>query len=191
MIIKKYTLLALMFVFLGISKANAGILIEPYLGYGTGKLKFSYNGDSANLDISGTGVGMRLGYSMMVPFFALDYLGSSETGKQSGYQDVDVTQTQIAAVVGASIPFVRIYGGYILSNELKTKSDSSTQLFKGKGTKVGVSFKGIPFVSLNLEYQMNDFTELEQDGATIKFSDYNIDMDSSRTFLSVSVPFDL
>lgn len=188
----KLLLASLLFGVLNISKAYAGILIEPYLGYGTGSLSVDQSGSSfLDADIAGTAVGARLGYSMLIPFFALDYMTTNETAKISGYDDEDVVQTQVAAVVGASIPLVRVYAGYILSNELDLKFTNGAAIYSGTGTKVGASFKGFPFISINLEYHMNTFNKIEVSGVTFDTDQLSQEVDYSKTFLTVSVPFNL
>lgn len=156
------------------STSHADLMVEPYLGYemGTGSQ------GSNDFKVTGTDLGLRLGYDTGVMFWAaLDYtMGSLTLDPDSGTSD-DGKRTSLAAVVGLDLPVLfRVWAGYGFSNEMKFDAAA----WKGKYTKFGVGFTALPFVSLNLEV-IND---------TWDDSDSGGDPDSKNTsyLLSVSLP---
>lgn len=168
---KKF-LLATAIVF-SASVSNA-IYIEPYLGvYGTGKS--TSGGTDTNLKAT-LGYGLRLGYSIPMIAFGVDY----------GMGNIDVESTPATkqkttdlGVFGSfNVPVlpIRAYLTYIL--DAKATPDGG-QDFKGKGTKIGVSFTGLPLVFINLDYYM------------IKYDTYggaSTDLDVKMMVLSASIP---
>lgn len=156
------------------STSHADLMVEPYLGYemGTGSQ------GSNDFKVTGTDLGLRLGYDTGVMFWAaLDYtMGSLTLDPDTGASD-DGKRTSLAAVVGLDLPVLfRVWAGYGFSNEMKF----DTGTWKGKYTKFGVGFTALPFVSLNLEV-INDTWDDSGSGA---------DPDSKNTsyLLSVSLP---
>jgi hypothetical protein len=191
-------LLLILAVFFGVQVAQAGILIEPYLGYETGSFKYAEVGtpDSSFTDtITGTGMGLRLGYKFLIPWVALDYTTVSGKGKAGDptEENYDITQTGMAAVVGADIPLLRAWLGYGFSNESvrKATANSVETKLKGTYTKVGVGFKFIPFVSLNAEYKINNDDKVEGSGFSSNKSDVFSSLSNNSLMISVSAPFNL
>ncbi|OQW52845.1 MAG: hypothetical protein A4S09_08350 [Proteobacteria bacterium SG_bin7] len=168
----KKVLVAAAFV-LSASVSNA-IYIEPYLGvYGTGKS--TSGGTDTNLKAT-IGYGLRLGYSIPMIAFGVDY--------GMGNVDIETTpttkskSTDLGIFGSFNIPVlpVRAYLTYILDAKLTPDGGSD---YKGKGTKIGVSFTGLPMVFINLDYYM------------IKYDTYggaSADLDVKMTALSVSLP---
>lgn len=157
------------------TNASAGILLEPYLGYNAGKLTQSGSEDA---DITGLGYGLRVGWTLPLLFIALDYSMHDVDFKDStGKSSVDVKN--LGAVVGASLPIIRVWAGYNFSAEGEVEADK----FKGSGMKAGVGFK-MPIlpVSFNLEYIINEYDEMNGMSFANK-------MESKTVFLSVSAPF--
>ena len=178
--------------FLGFEKAHAGFLIEPYLGYGTGTSTFkSVAGVETSGKESGVGFGARVGYSFLIPFVAFDY--SQKVFKfaadSSGLSDSDDTFTEMSVVVGANLPIVRVFAGYGFDASAKIKGTSSESTVKGTFTKVGVGFKVIPMVAVNLEYFMYSAKKIESGGAEYDFDTFYSSWSYNPIFLSVSVPF--
>lgn len=185
-------------VLFGVASAQAGILIEPYLGYESSAFKYA-NASSPSLEytdkITGTGVGLRLGYKFLIPWVALDYSMTTGKAKAGSPTDVDydASQTGIGAVIGADLPLIRGWAGYGFSNDFVRKATSTTVETKLKGTytKVGVGFKIIPFLSLNLEYKMNNVDKIEANGVTMNKSAMFASQTNNALFFSVSAPFNL
>lgn len=154
------------------SVSQAGILLEPYVGYESSK------SDGATESATGTDMGLRLAYTLPVFFWGgLDV--TTGTLKQSGSDDL--TRTTMGAVVGVNLPILfRLWASYGFSNELKTDAGK----LKGTNTKIGVGFTGLPFVSLNLEMLTDTITEIEAGGISA-----TVDSKSTGYLVSVSLPF--
>lgn len=149
---KIVAVLALVLGFTGVAKAD--LLVEPYLGYEFGKVK-----EDAKGDLTGTQMGLRLGYkSPLMLWAALDgTFGVSGEFKPDVGPNSDAKRTTISAVVGLDLPILlRAWVGYGISNEMKMDSGTS----KGHNYKVGVGFTGLPFVSLNFEYLNEKFDDI-------------------------------
>lgn len=184
---------------MGISlTANAGILIEPYIGYEMGDVQYDLVGPTNEITEKGTGTGygLRLGYKILAPWVALDYTGSSGTLKPDSGTDHDYTTTGLAAVVGVDLPLIRAWAGYGFSNEatrIGTNGEADWK-FKGTYTKVGVGFGFIPFVSVNAEYKMNSYSKVDIDGTTngeVSRGDIFEKLKNDVLMFSVSIPFNL
>lgn len=165
---------ALVLGFTGVAKAD--LMVEPYLGYEFGKVK-----DAAEGDLTGTQMGLRLGYKSPLMFWAaLDgTFGISGEFKDDTGKD-DVKRTTLSAVVGVDLPvLLRAWAGYGLTNELKFDNGS----IKGHNYKIGVGFTGLPFVSLNFEYLNEKFDDLPG-GATgeIKNDSYVVSVSLPMSF---------
>ena len=180
--------------------AKAGILIEPYAGYATGssetKIGAGLGGTTYKHDTSGLGFGARLGYTLPLVWFALDYSmanGAKSKAKSTGATDADVDSTTLAAVVGVKVPFFRAWAGYSPMHSANVKGNGVETKFDGTLLKVGAGFTGLPFVSINLEYRMMEFKKYSQSGTSADLSSSGLyeSAKGSDFLLSVSVPFDI
>lgn len=175
-------LLALTFTL--VPKANAGILLEPVVGFNVAsKVEVedleSYSGGG------GLGYGGRVGYQNLGFQLGLDYLNSSiDMGDDDFDKNVDTSEW--AAFVGFEFPvLLRVYAGYIFSATGKTEyNNSDLELSKGSGMKVGAGLTVLPFLDINLEYRKGSFDEAELGGTEIDNK-----VDYSSVFLGVSLPF--
>lgn len=150
--------LAVCAVILGFSSfAQAGIMIEPYLGYEMGTTK------NSNGKLDGAQYGLRLAYKAPIFFWGgLDATMGNLTSKPDGGSNSDLKRTTIYGVLGVDFPILlRAWVGYGASNQLKGDSAKMT----GSAYKVGVGFTGLPFVSVNFEY-MNEKHD-DMDGSKI------------------------
>lgn len=155
--------------------ANAGILLEPYVGYHMGE--GSQTG-ATDTDITGMGFGGRVGWTLPLVFFAFDY-SSGGLDAESGSSEVDADYKAMGAVVGASLPMIRIWAGYNFSAELEL--DSATK-YEGNGMKGGLGFKlpALP-ISINAEYIINEYDEANGTSLTNKY-------EHTSLFVSISAP---
>ncbi len=163
------------------SAANAGLLLEPYLGYEMGTFKDNFEGK-----MDGTMLGARVAWTAPVMFWAgLDYaftVSAKFKSDTNGVPDSDAKRSTLYAVVGVDLPILlRGWVGYGLMNEIKF--DDYDNKIKGKSTKLGVSFTGLPFICLNLEYLMETFDE--QSAGSL-----SPEMKNNAYVLSVSLPWE-
>jgi opacity protein-like surface antigen len=193
---------AVLAVALGMSSAaHAGILVEPYLGYEMGDLKYKFaagNSDQADHtdSTSGMAYGLRVGYKFLIPWVALDYTGGTATVKPDPTgSDYDLTKSSLGAVVGVSLPLIRAWAGYGFSNEITKKGTAGNPdaKFKGNYLKAGVGLGILPLVDINLEYKINDLKKVDL-GAGAGDQDKSAIYDSNKydtIMISVSLPFNL
>ncbi|AFY02351.1 outer membrane beta-barrel protein [Bdellovibrio bacteriovorus] len=169
-------LLVMLAVVMGFgSVSHADILLEPYLGYEMGKTT------DPDGKIDGTQLGVRLAYRSPVMFWAgLDgTLGLSGTFKPDTGSDETAKRTTVYGVVGLDFPIlVRAWLGYGFMNDVDLEDSGK---MKGKATKLGVGFTGLPFLSLNVEYLKETFDEV--DGV-------DIDAKNESVVVSVSLPLE-
>lgn len=182
----KFTqLIILILAFLIVKPVQAGLLIEPLVGYSFG----SFEGEDLDQeDISGASYGGRLGYQKLGFQLGLDYLKSSFNVDNKDYSSFDTSE--IGGFIGFEFPvFLRVYAGYIFSATGETTFDNGSSKNKiefqsGSGSKFGLGFTGLPFIDINLEYRKGTFDEYKTQGIKVKdATDYSVYM------LSLSFPF--
>ena len=169
-ILKSLTIATL---FLAATAAQAGILIEPYVGSGTsittgesGGTEIPTSGDT----VSGSSMGARLGYGMLGFHAGIDYDMITFDGEK---------QTNTGVFVSYKLPIMlRVYAAQVLSatNNDGEKVDGLT------ATKIGIGFTSLPFVNLNLEYSIQK----------ISVSDpIEMSLNTRVIGFSASLPFDI
>src|SRR5262249_2347880 len=134
---------------------QAGVLVEPYLGYHTGKVK-----QTGATDITGKGVtfGGRFGYQQMGFSAGLDYMTGKWTNDAT--PSADISPTDLGFFVGFNFPMmVRVYGVYNFQVKEKVSSSAFNVTDEGNGIKLGVGFTSLPFVAINLEYLSSKLTK--------------------------------
>jgi hypothetical protein len=175
------------------SVAHASFMLEPYIGYEKGSVKTENvvtpaNSTTASLD--GVAYGARVGYRFLIPWIALDYTAFSGKLKPKNplLTNADATQSSLGLVVGADLPvLLRVWGGYGFLNQTQLKYEdaaSTKDKFKGSYTKVGLGCTLLPFVSINVEYQMNNYDKLNSNDIDATYSKF----DHNSLLLSVSLP---
>lgn len=177
-------LLALALLLVGgfASTANAGIFVEPYLGYGFG----SYENGADKGKITGPVLGGRVAGEFAMVFIGGDYsmgLGNKINSDNTS-SDLDVDTSMLFGVIGVNLPVVRAWVGYGLMNETKVKTAiADTTHSGGSHVKLGVGFSLIPMLSLNAEYIISDYKKLE---SSLGSGDSNLK--SNTVLVSASVP---
>lgn len=160
------------------SVAQAGFMIEPYVGYETGSSKQSGSPDS---DYTGTTLGARLGYGMLGLSFGLDYTMASGTIDETTPPDTDVDATDMGLFVSYEFPILlRVYATYILSSKADVGQPEDIE---GSGMKLGVGFTGLPFVVINLEMTNRTFDEYDGQPITPE-----IDLNTYALVVSLPLP---
>lgn len=166
--------------------AQAGILVEPYLGYELGTLKYT-GSPNASFDLSSAALGLRAGVTFPLLFVALDYsvlLGGSAKDDTAAATKWDASGSQLFAEVGAQLPLIRAYLGYGIANTFELKSGGTTNKFEnGTTIKAGVGTTVFPLIAVNLEYITSSYDKLNGNSPS--------DSKSNFFMLNLSVPFDL
>ncbi len=184
----KHSLIAL-FAFISLS-ANAGFLVEPYLGY---KIGTGDQGGSTPVDYtySGATFGGRLGYQFLGLMGGLDYsLSSFDIDREvpGTKTSVDTSQSTFGAFVGYDFPILlRAWAAYYFSSKLEENDNDE---YSGGGYGLGVGFTGLPFVSLNIEYRSLAYDEFYNSSAS-STSSLGADVEINEILFSVSLPLDL
>jgi hypothetical protein len=182
--------LLMVFSVLLISKLSyAGLVLEPYLGYQMGTAEATtIGGTTASSKDKGTVVGARVGYSFLVPWVALDY--SMYSGKDDTDPAGDLKQTNIGVTVGAQmIPLVRPYAGYIFSAKNEVDDGTGAVTVKGTGMKVGLGFKILPLLNINVEFAKLDYKDVESSAGSSSISDVYSEFKYTTTTIGLSYVF--
>lgn len=165
------------------STARAEILLEPYLGYFTGK----WEQGTSDQDVTGLGYGARIGSQMAGLMFGADYMTGSWKDDSTPTKN-DITPSILGAFIGFKFPtIVRIWAMYapeIFNPSVKFSAGSSTTKYEGSGLKFGIGFSVAPLVSLNFE--MLNTTYDEANGQNM-----STDLKVNMYALTVSLPFTL
>lgn len=174
---KLRVLLATMVMCLSI-QSFAGLLVDPYIGFGQSKVTSdtATDGDSDSF----TSFGSRLGYSFILLSAGVDY---QIIKSESDGDDVDVTNMSI--FVGVDLPILlRAWAEYQISSDFDVDGSNVDYEFKD-GYSVGVGFTGLPLVSLNVEVGVTNY-EFDTNTAL-----GTLDFATATTMFSVSFPLDL
>jgi len=180
---KKLLLAAALVCAAHVSNANAGLLLEPYLGYGMGSSK---NGTGTN-DDTGLEYGARVAFETMGFFVGGEYMGGSVKSKdKTGGKTYTLTPTNMGLAVGYQFPvLVRAYATYFFTADSKVDTNPAVT-YKGSAMKIGVGYTGFPIIAINLEYISTTFTKGEVGGVSGTLSNK---ITGNLIALSVSAPF--
>ncbi len=180
--------IAMISLFYYSEKANAGFLVEPYLGT---YLSSTYEGDSnAEGDLTGTAVGARVGFQNLGLMLGLDGRRHTWTSDpDDGTDGSELSGTSLGLFVGYDFPILlRVWAEYIFSNTLDETDGDEDEYYEGGGTLFGLGYKVLPFVSVNLE--MGTFTTSKaKDGTT--GTEFDFDLENKTYLLSVSFPISI
>lgn len=146
--------------------ANAGLYVEPYLGYEVGEgEKINTATPSANkYDITGgSTTGIRAGYTFLGVMAGYEYsTGSNKLDVTGGKEDVDTTLHGLYAgyYFPSVIPFLgKVWATYNFGGDMEL---DNIDYDLDSGYAVGVSLAPIPiplpFVSLHLNFEMRNNT---------------------------------
>ena len=162
----------------GPSLSRASVLIEPYLGYGTGSHAIANQSDS----MSGAVFGARLGLNYFGLMGGLGYMTGSWS--DSATSKNTIVPSDFGIFVGYNFPvLLRVYGTYGFSSARKYSNSgtSGSGNFTGSDVKLGIGFSVLPLLSINLEYIAGTFTK--QDGNSL-----NSNLTDKMYALTVSLP---
>ena len=186
-----------------INRAEAGVLIEPYVGYQAlvtesplGSGASTFEGQSISLDDSGIGFGARVGFTSPMFFAAVDYSSANLKSKLKsqpeglGFTTEDQTRTSLGATIGLNFPVLRPYVGYIFDDQIKEGSD----VRYGTGFKLGIGFTILPKLKLNAEYQMATYTKVKDSSgteSTFGSNQFFKSVKASGFFVNLSLPLEI
>lgn len=162
--------------------ANAGMFLEPNLSYVTGETKVTVAGISGSEKVKGTALGLRAGYQMVIPWVALDV--KMFKGKDDGDPSDDISNTDIGITVGASVPFLRPFIGYIPSAKIKSEGGGVSSEIEGTGLKLGLGIKLLPLIDINIEQTTYDIKKI--DGQDLGAG---VDVDYKTTSIGIGMTF--
>lgn len=179
---KKLLLAAALVCAAHVSNANAGLLLEPYVGYGMGSSKIG----TSKFDDSGLEYGARVAFETMGFFVGGEYMGASITSKPKTGTSTKETITNLGLTAGYQFPvLIRAFATYYFDAQAKLDSTTPTTV-KGSGMKVGVGYTGFPIIAINLEYFMVSYTKGTIGGVSGTLTNK---IDANFIGLSVSAPF--
>ena len=178
---KKFIVLSIAMVsfFYMSENANAGLLIDPYVGIGSTASTLDL-ATSEKETASSNAVGARLGYSFILLSAGIDY----QMMNAKDALDEDMKMTNTSAFVGVDLPILlRFWAEYFFSSKLDGDTfDTYDTTFKD-GYGLGIGFTGLPFVSINLEVETLNYD--------MTVSGIDTDYSNASTLLSVSLPLNL
>jgi hypothetical protein len=199
----KIIFVALALVFMAQTRAEAGVLIEPYIGYQATltDIKFgagagALDGQSLKVDGAGVGFGLRAGFALPLVFVALDYsmvtLKPTIKEKPAAWTTPlgDQSRTSLGVTAGLDFPIVRPYVGFIFDDQ--AKDDTSTNM--GSGFKIGIGFSLVPKLKLNAEYQSVTYTKAKSTSGTETTFNATQSISSitaSGFFINLSIPLEI
>lgn len=156
--------------------AQAGILVEPSVGYESGTLVFK---DSNNIETKYTNTsldgGLRLGIRNQGFWMAVEGLYASG-GKSKPESGVENTYTETTAFVSIGYDFltrIRISAGYGIQDSLVVKDTSNVEAtyYGGMSGKAGLGFYLSPHTSINADYLIHDYTKYKISGVEHPITD--------------------
>jgi opacity protein-like surface antigen len=181
--------------------AHAALMVEPHLGYEMSTMELISNlAPTADFGgkVTGTSLGARIGYKFPMMIWVagdVDYTTGKLKFEDSTQTDGDVTRTTMFLDVGVDLPILfRAWAGYGFSDTAKlTQSGSADTTFKnGTALKLGVGFKVIPLLSINVEYIQRTLNDFESGTPATTQSASSIFSKSAKDtgmIVSVSAPF--
>ncbi|PIK15916.1 outer membrane beta-barrel protein [Halobacteriovorax sp. JY17] len=201
---KNIKIISLFSLLLFTSQSFAGVLVEPFLGFGIGSGEYVSGAQTADNKYTGPQFGARLGYTALGFMGGLEYRktsGSLSYDKHSGGgvwansgTDQDYSGTEIGAFIGYELPILlRAYVGYTFNTKWELDKNgtwigAANDELSGNTTTLGVGFTGLPFVSLNVEFRMIELDKYKNVSAGTETS---ADYSSNEVVLGVSLPLDL
>ena len=163
--------------------ARAGVFVEPWVGYATGKFEHTVTVGSTvfqriDQNMSGMGYGVRGGWRFMALAVGAEYQAGSINFKGGG----GVEPKDLGAHLGLYfLGGIRAWGTYFF----KAKTGS----IEGTAVKGGLGYLFLRHVSLNVEYikyKYNKITLAQFAGTSVGYSG-----SASALIFSLSTPFSL
>lgn len=168
-------------------KSQASFLLEPYAGMMLNSTYEVTTGTGVEGDISGSAVGARVGFTQLGFSAGLNGQRANVTLEPETGTDSDYTFTRMGFFVGYDFPMMlRVWGEYVFSLEGVDDDDTDNKIKEGSGTAIGIGYKVLPFVSVNLEMANMSTTKFESASGEIDY-----DASFTQYILSVSLPLSI
>lgn len=187
--------------------AHSALWIEPYLGYRLATDKFTVSNLGAlngDYETGATGMvyGAKAGLSMMGIAAGIHYeMGQHGLGDLTAPGGAETPQTDefdttnIGAFATFTLmPLLNFTASYYFSAEREeTVGTDIGEKTKGSGFGIGAGFTGLPFLSINAEYRMITYDEVESVGGVVTTfpTSTTSEPKESSIVVSISVPFDI
>jgi hypothetical protein len=184
---KKFLLLslAMVAVFTFSTQAQAGFLLEPYFGtHMNSQYKSNNCSSDCEKDVTGTAMGARVGFQSMGLMLGLDAKMAALDVQDS---DDPLNYNRYGFFIGYDFPIMlRLWYTHHLSQSTELDSNNPVTYNMGSGYTIGVGYKLMPFVSLNLEVGNDNYDQLEQGSTKV-----DADIDVNTYMLSLSFPISI
>lgn len=201
--------------------SHAGILIEPYLGFGLGMSGDHTSTVSGNSNVfdsdpgSAVEFGGRVGYTFMGFFGALNYSMTSfdiddKPTKIAGVSSssyatntISMDQNAFGVTVGYKLPILlRFWGTYHFNVSWDSDADrvaDNTTNYKtessGNGFSLGAGWTGLPFITVYAEYSSVTIDTLDKatnsGGTDVSGNFSSYERTRNSLIIGVSAPFDI
>ena len=210
--VKSTFVLFFFLILFGPFKANAGLFLEPYLGYGLGVQEYNLKSGSSPQSVSsfsapnGITIGGRAGWGLGPLYVVGDYSTYSWDGSIPGATPSTSAGAWTFSSMGVSAIFsppvlpIRLWIGYQFAEKLTQKYGSMEFSKTGTALKFGGSLTVLPLVlaslTVNVEYIMSnygDFT-LSNDQGSVSIAGNTLtfgDLKQNTVLISIGLPFDI
>ena len=178
-------IIAMIFFFQLSEKSHAAFYLEPLVGI---QLASSFESGREDGKSTGNQIGARVGFEKLGFSLGLDGRRNSlSIDPGSNTSATDYTGNQIGFFVGYEFPVLfRVWGNYIFTGSVKDDDNSDVKLTKAGGFNLGIGYKILPFISMNIEYFNLNFDESDNSGTTT-----DSDFESEGLLLGFSIPLSL
>lgn len=188
------------------AKAHAGLLFEPYVGYGLGSYKFRGSSDNPIVamqdatthgNIDGFAYGAKAGLMFSGYFLGAEYQALRGQKKQDGLNEsISWNNSSLFAMVGLQFGMgLRLSAGMTVDSVMPHRSEESTEpertIYTGQAQKLSVGFRYRMPIALNVDYIQYKFEKLKQADTEVKIKERYSKSDYSTIMVSISFPFDI
>ena len=195
--------IAVLFLLITGTKASAGIMFEPYVGYTMGNYKVT--GAATHPDVSqqnittsgsvdGFTYGGRLGWVYGSFFIGAEYQAARAQLKLDGANEsTNWMNTSIFGLLGIEFAMgLRAFAGMtVVPHESEISTLPERTKYVGSAKKVGIGYRyRVPF-AVNAEYVMYELDEFQIGSLKGKTKERFSKFEFSAVILSVSFPFEI
>ena len=147
--------------------ATAAFMIEPSIGYRQETVKLTdLSQNQTQVKMNSPVYGLKMGFTNALGI-SIDLAGSFSNGKTEFTPNLseqpDYAHTVGSAQIGVNaMGLLKIYLGYILSDDLEIKTNPMIQGYKlkGQGLQAGLMTFPFPRLGLGIQYNVHQFKEI-------------------------------